>query len=197
MDAEEQSGRPHSATRTRRLYGSLERWLKEYSPRTYSELQNPVSPDDLGALETALGRRLPDDLRAALQTHDGQPCLDGYSLIPAERILERYQDGMRRVEQASPIPGGGTCRPVVWSKGWIPFAEDGGLNFLCIDLDPGPEGTTGQVIHWVRRSLSADTARPSLYADAWKSFDDWLGSIVEACLAGEVDIDAEGFVFLK
>lgn len=31
----------------------------------------------------------------------------------------------------------------------------------------------------------------------WRSFGDWLGSIVDACIAGDVDNDEVGFIFLK
>jgi cell wall assembly regulator SMI1 len=179
------------------LYLSLENWLREHSQPMYARLQDPVSPGDLAALEGVLGRRLPDDLRAALQIHDGGPSLDSYRLISAERIQLRYQDEMENVDQPSPVPGDGSCRPVAWSAGWIPFAEDGGLNFLCTDLDPDEQGTAGQVLRWERSSLGAHVAHQGLYSPPWGSFADWLGSMLDACLTGEVDIDAEGFIFLK
>jgi hypothetical protein len=37
---------------------------------------------------------------------------------------------------------------VWWSRGFIPIAEDGGGNLICVDLDPGPGGIRGQVIQW-------------------------------------------------
>lgn len=54
------------------------------------------------------------------------------------------------------IASDGTCRAAVWSKGWIPFVEDGSQNYLCIDLDPGPRGKAGQVVRWKRSSNGAD-----------------------------------------
>ncbi|HYO71462.1 MAG TPA: SMI1/KNR4 family protein [Archangium sp.] len=35
-----------------------------------------------------------------------------------------------------------------WHPGWVPFAQEGGGNLYCMDLEPGPEGTRGQVIGW-------------------------------------------------
>lgn len=172
------------------LYQALEAWSSQHSPRTRSSLRGPVDADALRALEHAIGRALPADLRAALAIHDGRANLDGYKLLHAERIQDRYQDELAHADQASSHPQRGTCRPVQWSKGWIPFAEDGGLNFLCLDLDPGPSGAAGQVIRWERSARGAD-------ATQWKSFADWLGAIVDACLAGAVNIDAEGFVTLR
>jgi len=68
--------------------------------------------------------------------------------------------------------------------------EDGSQNYLCIDLDPGPRGKAGQVIRWKRSSNGAD-------ATEWNSFADWLAAITAVCLAGNVDIDDERFIFLK
>jgi len=174
----------------KRLYASLATWLKEHSQSTYADLQDPASAADLSALETALGQKLPAELRAALEIHDGEPYLDSYMIMSASRIQDRYQSELEHADKASPIPSDGTCRAVVWSKGWIPFAEDGAQNFLCIDLDPGKQGTAGQVIRWERAQQGAAAAQ-------WKSFGEWLEAMVNACLSGKVDVDSEGFVTLK
>jgi cell wall assembly regulator SMI1 len=171
------------------LYASLEAWLKEHSQPTYADLQDPASADDLKSLEAALGQPLPADLREALEVHDGQPYLDSYMLMPAARIQKRYERKMEDVDKPAD-PGTGTCRPVMWSKGWIPFAEDGAQNFLCIDLDPGKKGTRGQVIRYERSPVGADAA-------AWKSFGEWFAAMTDACLHGKVDVDDQGFVTLK
>src|SRR5690349_11873828 len=180
-----------------KLYESLEHWLREHSPRMYGDLRDPASAEDLKALESALGQELPAELRTALQIHDGGPYFDFYQLLSASRIQNRYNFEMERAEQPSPYAGSGICRPVIWSKGWIPFAEDGGGNFLCIDLDPGPKGIVGQVLRWERSSSGADVMGWRGYSDPVSSFDDWFGRTVDACLDGEVDIDDEGFISLK
>jgi cell wall assembly regulator SMI1 len=43
---------------------------------------------------------------------------------------------------------------------WLPIAEDGGGNFVCIDLDPAPGGTAGQIVEF----RHDDSARPRLAA---------------------------------
>ena len=170
-------------------YASLEAWLKDHSEKMYSALQDPASAEDLKALEDALGQKLPAELRAALEIHDGRPAFDSYRLLRADRIKDRYESEMANVDKPADA-GNGTCRPVMWSKGWIPFAEDGSQNFLCIDLDPGKKGTSGQVIRWERSAQRADAAE-------WSSFGDWLAAITAACVGGKVEIDEEGFIFLK
>lgn len=37
-----------------------------------------------------------------------------------------------------------------WHEFWLPFAEDGGGNLYCLDLDPADDGDYGQVIPWER-----------------------------------------------
>jgi cell wall assembly regulator SMI1 len=172
------------------LYASLETWLADHAPQQHGELQPPASAEDLSALEAALGQAIPEELREALELHDGRVGLDSYMIMPAARIQQRYTRKMESADQESPEPGDGTCKPVVWTKGWIPFAEDGAQNFLCIDLDPGKKGAKGQVIRWERDSQGADAA-------PWKSFGEWLKAMVDACVGGKVDIDGDGNIFLK
>jgi len=45
-------------------------------------------------------------------------------------------------------PGSGdtAIRTVWWSTKWIPFAENGGGNYLCVDLSPAKGGVKGQII---------------------------------------------------
>ena len=68
---------------------------------------------------------------------------------------------------------------------WICFADNGGNGFLAIDLDPGDEGTHGQVI--------------ALYEDGVEyianSFKQFMGSTLSEIETGELIWD-EGGIFI-
>jgi cell wall assembly regulator SMI1 len=50
----------------------IEAWLERHLPRTRATLRPGVADKDLRKFERAIGRRLPDDVRASWQIHDGQ-----------------------------------------------------------------------------------------------------------------------------
>ena len=39
-------------------------------------------------------------------------------------------------------------KPFIWRRGWIPFTEYEGSDYLILDCDPGKNGTYGQVFLW-------------------------------------------------
>ncbi|GME73522.1 unnamed protein product [Ambrosiozyma monospora] len=74
------------------------------------------------------------------------------------------------------------CHPVetkdvMWSPRWIPITSDGGGGNHCIDLDPSPEGTMGQVISHTEES-SIDLLG--------KSFKEYFAKIVRDVLDGKL-----------
>ncbi|MCW5831671.1 MAG: SMI1/KNR4 family protein [Labilithrix sp.] len=76
-------------------------------------------------------------------------------------------------------------RAVDYCDAWIPISRSArGRDFLCIDLDPAPGGTRGQIIEYVVDS----EARPRVAA----SFADLLGKYFEQAQTGEIDFDSDG-----
>ena len=57
----------------------------------------------------------------------------------------------------------GKVKPVWWNKRWLPFADAGG-DMLCLDLDPAPGGTVGQVLRFYHDEGWRDSLAPSLEA---------------------------------
>jgi cell wall assembly regulator SMI1 len=171
------------------LLETLKNWGAAHNARVGAFDEPPASDADLAEVESTVGRRLPDDLRRALQTYDGGPALGDYGLIGAARIKKRYEQQRALVGQPSSSDSE-SCQRVKWSNGWIPFAEDGGPNFLCLDFDPGPRGAPGQVIWWDRGLKKAGASR-------WNSFGDWLAAVVDDCTAGRATVEADGCVLLS
>ena len=52
-------------------------------------------------------------------------------------------------------------KPFIWNSKWIPIADNGAGDYLCMDMDPTEAGTIGQVLYywhdWEDRSLDANS----------------------------------------
>lgn len=62
-------------------------------------------------------------------------------------LLEEFPGG-KNVENPNhaPIDAGAGVRPVWWWPKWIPFMENGGGDYLCVDMDPTLSGNLGQIV---------------------------------------------------
>ncbi|WP_254512951.1 SMI1/KNR4 family protein [Anatilimnocola floriformis] len=67
-----------------------------------------------------------------------------------------------------------------WRQRWLPIAVDAGGNLLAVDLDPGPQGSRGQVIAW------NGSPPPRVVAPSYAA---WLNAIAEELSARRFDID--------
>jgi len=153
--------------------------LELLSPYFKTPLVNsPATEDEVQALESHIGHKLPDDLRAIYLMHNGEfgdldyhaddvliPMLMcGYAFMSLEEIASDYdlwEKITRDKKEADKLfPGSGdekfysypagTIEPVCFNSGRIPFASDGGGNNLAIDLFPDKQGIVGQVINFGR-----------------------------------------------
>ncbi len=91
-------------------------------------------------------RRLVLEVRGA--SIDGWILLDPEAAADAMRKMKevREQVGLDEIFSAAPGEVSGEIRPIYWSDRWLPvFVAESGL--LCLDLDPMPNGLSGQVIY--------------------------------------------------
>lgn len=144
----------------------IERWLQVHAPEVPPTLRPGASKKQIAAFEQATGLALPEDVRESLFIHDGQEeshpgAIVGEPLDPLEKIestLGFYRKLCEEYEQSDASCGldiGCTsypvdaiqCRHFNWK--WIAMG-DGDGNCYGIDLDPGPNGVSGQVINFGR-----------------------------------------------
>lgn len=129
-------------------------WLDAHAPKIRKSLNRPATDEQMAAAEKAFGGPLPDDFRALYGTHDGMdtgPSLvslfHGMEFLPLKKVIRELDDQNQPVDQLTPVrsadPGINTRH--MYNSKWIPFAQTGDT-LLCIDLDPTPAGTGGQVI---------------------------------------------------
>lgn len=125
-------------------------WLEEHPYDGYREARAGLEgePPELGWWPW------PEALLEMLRVSDGDWDIGEYTVLSAAQIaedwagtLELFEKGTFDTFRPHADPTGHTHH-VWWHPGLIPFARDGGGNAICVDLDPGPEGTPGQVVWW-------------------------------------------------
>jgi len=136
-------------------WGKLETWLDANRPAVLADLNPGADTAAIDDLQGRLGLQLPEDFIACLRGHDGQkgqaaPLFDAYAFLPARRILMSWSSWNELLDGGD-FDGregrtDGPVKPLWWSPGWVPFASNGGGDYLCIDMDPPPQGQRGQII---------------------------------------------------
>ncbi|WP_363466705.1 SMI1/KNR4 family protein [Halogeometricum borinquense] len=157
-------------------------------------LAEPAPDADIAAVEETVDVTLPESFCTFLQTHNGQtpdsrPLLRRFGLYSTSAIIsewKRMTDLLRdgtfegRLDDFDERFGrpGPEVRDVWWNDQWIPFARDAGGNLLCIDLDPSPAGSQGQIIV-VWHDMPTRPVRAS-------SFAEWFQGYATAIEEGEL-----------
>ncbi|MEU2060982.1 SMI1/KNR4 family protein [Streptomyces sp. NPDC013455] len=126
-------------------------WLEQHAPATHAALLPGASTHEIGALERALGVRVPAELRALWLLCAG--CEDapgagvmpghGWALMPLGTVAASYR--RHRDDQRQPGVGWGGDDSTVWKPSWIPFCSWSvtDISFgLFLDVE------TGNVGHW-------------------------------------------------
>jgi cell wall assembly regulator SMI1 len=150
------------SSRVSESWNRINKWLENFAPDIQFSLNDAASTASIAELQNAIGQSLPDDFMQSWQIHDGQQS-DGlfphsgflgvepaFAVMPVKEIVQDWKmlksllDGGdfrgRAVKAASQVVA------QWWDPAWIPFATNGGGDYLCFDLNPAPGGTRGQII---------------------------------------------------
>jgi len=115
-------------------------------------LEPPATKKSIAEAEKTMGLAFPPDFRASLLLHDGQaegrsfPWMPGCPpLVPVARIVEAWKKLQKPVaaKKGKPeiIEPTARVKPGLVRPGRIPIADG-----TFLDLDPGPAGTSGQLL---------------------------------------------------
>jgi cell wall assembly regulator SMI1 len=131
------------------IWDRLEAALKAAAPDIRKSLKKKTTEAKLTKLEKKLGVTLPADLRASLLRHDGQKD-EADGLFPEDyiddmageflllstaeiesdwKMWQELTDGGEFAGNTT-TPGKGVLGGW-WNRGWVPFATDGGGDYLC------------------------------------------------------------------
>lgn len=163
------------AARLEVIIADIAGWLGENAPPAHRELathRGAADPAEVAALETALGQRLPVEVRAYLRHFGASGGLDifEYAGLSVAGMLKTWQ-GLTTLRDEGAFHGNvpdesrdeSMVRTEWWDPGWLPFAQDGGGNLYCVDLAPAePQGSHGQVIGWEVHGGPCGPSAPSL-----------------------------------
>jgi cell wall assembly regulator SMI1 len=140
----------------------LKKWASLNLPKTIEHLNRPAAAAQIQEFENAIGARLPNEVREHFRVHNGQNegpgIVFGLPFLSLQDSLSNWKgwiDGYDScIQDGSAAASDQLCssfpsefvRQAYFNKGWIPITYDSSGNHVGIDLDPGPKGTTGQVI---------------------------------------------------
>lgn len=142
------------------------------------QLQAPASPEEIAALESSYGYRLPVELKNAWLHGNGGATdqhlfarpgyLTGFDFLSIDDALKERAGMLRRspqyanyrYEQGSPRDA--RISPGWYEPGWLPFAKYGGATLLLIlDFSPTTQGQAGQIITFTHDPDCIDYVAPS------------------------------------
>src|SRR5262249_28103553 len=114
---------------------------------------------EIARTEATLKIEFPDDFRESYRIHNGMPELvlfENHQLLPLEQIVEVWKGYRAGCDEyirwcqstGAPNPKVGPMKTLWWRDKWIPFLHSPGASSFCLDMDPPPDGTVGQVIEF-------------------------------------------------
>lgn len=124
--------------------------------------------NELLELEKRLNVKLPDEMKAFYQIHNGQKddlgvnaFVRNLTLSPISEIIENWAFLQEEFDPDElELEADQKVKPVLWSPSWIPIAHNGGGDYLCLDTDPEEDGRYGQVLYfwhdWGKRAVEAE-----------------------------------------
>lgn len=156
------------------IWKRIETWLENNCPHMIKGLSPAATDEQIRSAEQLLGIKFPDDLKESLSIHDGQsgratPLVGEWQLFSLKYMVSDWE-AMKALFDAGDLSSEGisieTTGPVLaqwWNPKWIGIATNGAGDLYCVDFDPAPGGSVGQIIvfwHMVaKRQVIANSFR--------------------------------------
>lgn len=152
----------------RSIWKRVEDHYKSVNPVALKSLKSGVGGADIYKASNELGVKLPAQYIELLKIHNGcnDTIKDGHrtivnkdivkfgiwQFISLESVVRSWQTMVELQEEGYFKSSKPECEEGIknewWNAKWIPIFEDYHNNSICIDYDPAPGGTIGQLIHW-------------------------------------------------
>jgi cell wall assembly regulator SMI1 len=186
-------------TKVKTFWAEYKIIIKSKAPHMINYLNDGASDEQIENLLVTISNDIPSDYLDFLRIFNGNSqsthMLLGYNILSCEEVIrdwkiwcELEEKGEFTHDDAWPDKG---VQKKWYSKGWIPIADDGMGNFVCIDLNPTKDGTHGQII-FLDHELEE---RPILYS----SFIELLESYIKMLQKNEFVFceDYDGFIIAE
>ncbi len=114
----------------------------------------PALGTDIAIFESEIGTSLPTDYKASLYTYEGTVfwvwLWDAVTIPSISEVIHDWKLNLKEANHpnsrnAELLPYG-PVRRCIFDSLWIPVANDNGIP-ICLDLNPLPEGSMGQMIY--------------------------------------------------
>ena len=173
------------------VLAQIDAWYSANVPAIHAKLRPGVTDAELNALEQRTGLKLPEAFRTLYKWHDGDGGrvaifgLEYVRVSTVEYAWNTWQDvilsspEMNTEFDSFSFPPK-AIRNLYSSPGWLGFLEDKGGNYVGLDSNPGPAGTTGQVITFGR-----DEEKKYVLAN---SLEDFLREYARRLNSGRVSV---------
>ncbi|CQR56554.1 SMI1/KNR4 family protein [Paenibacillus riograndensis] len=171
--------------------------MSEQERRFPEFLNEPATEEELLEAEQQLGFPLPEEVEELYRIHNGQNhmygIVFGLDFLSLTELCRKWNDWKELIDSEGPEgleELGGLCtsappgaiQTVYANLRWIPLFYDGSGNAVGVDLDPGEQGSMGQIINFGRDEDNKLVLAPNLAA--------FIPRYLTA-FAGEVEIEAE------
>ena len=177
-------------------WAAIEEWLSKHAPEVLADLQPAASAEAIHSAEATFGTALPAEMASSYGIHDGQR--GGASPLMGDWRLLSLDAGGKEWTTIKDLADSGTFEGTEsdpdaqvadgwWHRGWLPVASNDSGDFLCVDIEPAPGGTQGQIISF----LHADPRR-ELIAPGFKA---WLEAFATDLQSGRATVQ-EGRIAL-
>jgi len=155
------------------------------------ELLPPATHEEIDAAEQELGAKFPEDFRTLYKWHNGDKgnifLFGEYRISSLSELLEFNRIGRESScpewEQVSDESG--AFKDCIYNSKWIQFADNGGNTIVLLDMDPGRQGTMGQIIE----SCDGDTEC------RFSGIKEFIADITDRISAGQIAWDQDSGCF--
>ena len=144
------------------VWWELEKRLIAAFPPLLAKLPAGATTAAIEQIERTFGHPLPPLVREVYRLHDGigmpafiqrgeYKCSSLSHLLSLQEALDEWQSLTRALESGAFANTKianveGPVRPHWWNRRWLPISSNGAGDCYCIDMDPAPGGTVGQVV---------------------------------------------------
>jgi cell wall assembly regulator SMI1 len=159
-------------------------WFASKAPGARFSAEPPASEEEVASTESLLDVRLPPDVRESYLLHNGGKSgafYRNYRFMPLDEIRDSWRMLTGSSLEEYPASPEGPVKAVSWNRRWIPIMDTGAGDHLCVDLDPEPGGSVGQVIEWSHEEGPSSVLAPS--------FRQWLSQYADDLEAGRYRFD--------
>lgn len=173
-------------------------WIDGRVPDLKTGFAAGANQEQLDSAASAMNAQLPSDFRELYMILDGVtegglfPSHDewdemAYGLMSLEQVVADWQMLAELVESGdfedcTPSSETGVQNDW-WNLNWIPFADNGGGDYFCLDLAPTEQGEYGQVI-----THSHETGEHKILAN---SLAEYLQGLADRLDANEFEYDED------